>query len=151
MNNQNNNKNNNKTFLGIVVGVIIVVAVVLSFKASGFLEERKIQKIIQENNMAIYNEDVNNNQNTGEPTDIPPVDSNATSANTWNGNTLISLEEAKEIAIDIVGGGDIISQEEDIYDLEDTPTYNFQIKKGAKVYEIEVNALDGTVSDFDID
>ena len=154
-------KSNNKGFLNIILGLIIGVVLVTGyFKVSNFLEARKIDKRVLENNINKYN------ISTGEPTDLPPYKGNdntttnnttnnnnnvTTNGNSWNGKTLIGIEEAKKIAIDTIGGGEVIYQEEDIYDIEDLPTYDFKIKNGNKVYEIEIDALTGAVLDYDID
>lgn len=107
----------------------------------------------------------------GEPTDIPPVTQNTQSQSTniasanippatqntqgtnQTKNNLISMNEAKQIAINALGGGQVISQENDTYtdDLDDVPTYKFDIRFNNRVYEIEVNAINGTVYDFERD
>ena len=161
----NNNENkSNKMIIGIIMGVAVaLVAVFVINKFTNFMEERQIQGRIQQNNMAIYNQETTKvDENLGEPTDLPPYQGDGqteqTSAiqqtqqgNTWNGKTLIDIEEAKKIAIETVGGGDVIFQEADIYDLDDNPTYDFKIKNGNKIYEVEMDALTGSVIDFDID
>lgn len=100
------------------------------------------------------------NGGNGEPTDLPPTNSGATTpaptpsvnnGGSWNGKKLISIETAKAAAIKAVGGGSVILQEADIYEIDDIPTYDFKIQKGNKIYEVEINALTGAVKDFDID
>ena len=179
MSNQINNEDKNgKGLLNIVIGLIIgVIAVTTYFKASDFIEEKRIEEKILQQDIEKYNNtnDKQPNQDIpdGEPTDLPPYKGNSSVTinkdgisveinndisqatdsgnNTWNGKELIGLEEAKTIALETVGGGDIIYQEEDIYDIEDTPTYDFKIKNGNKEYEIEIDALTGAVIDYDID
>lgn len=102
----------------------------------------------------------------GEPTDLPPVTQNiqgqqiqipSVSQNIQNTNpnknNLISIDDAKQIAINTVGGGQVVSQEDDTYvdDFDDVPKYKFKIRFNNKFYEIEVNAINGTVYDFEID
>ena len=157
----NNDPKSNKMIIGIIIGIAVaLVAVFVINKFTNFMEERQIQGRIQENNMAIYNQKTNQvDENLGEPTDLPLYQGGEQTAgvqqtqqgNTWNGKTLIDIEEAKKIAIETVGGGDVIFQEEDIYDLDDNPTYDFKIKNGNKIYEVEMDALTGSVIDFDID
>lgn len=162
----------------VVIGAILITGY---FKVSEILEKRKIETKILENNSQVYNNSQQNTQSTeiinGEPTDLPPyqnnnntnsglstqqpsinnttdqsiANDNVANSSTWNGKTLIGLEKAKQIAIDTVGGGDIIHYEEDTYDLDDAPTYNFEIRKGDKVYEVEIDALNGSVKDYDMD
>ncbi|WP_250278188.1 stalk domain-containing protein [[Clostridium] colinum] len=112
------------------------------------------------NTKTIYINTNDNVNNSGEPTDLPPVNNNSTpnkqgatssSNNSWKGKKLISIETAKNAAIKAVGGGNVISQESDINDNDDLPTYDFKISKNNKIYEVEVNALTGQVKDFDID
>lgn len=112
----------------------------------------------------IYINSKNNTNLNGEPTDLPSTNGttstpttttpNTTTQNNsgyWNGKKLISITTAENAAIKAVGGGSVIWKESDIYDNDDIPTYDFKIQKNNKVYEVEVNALDGTVKDFDID
>ncbi len=98
----------------------------------------------------------NTNTNNGEPTDIPPVSntpSNATTSQkpTNNNTKLISKSKAQQVALNAVGGGSVIWSKDDIYDNDDRPDYEFKIKKGTQIYEVEVDAISGTVRDFDID
>ena len=105
MNNQNiEQKSNNKGFLNIILGLIIGVVLVTGyFKVSNFLEARKIDKRVLENNINKYN------ISTGEPTDLPPYKGNdnttnnnnnvTTNGNSWNGKTLIGIEEAKKLLL----------------------------------------------------
>lgn len=81
------------------------------------------------------------------PTPAPPVNNGST----WNGQKLVSIQTAKNAAIKAVGGGTVIWQESDIYDYDDIPDYEFKIMKNNRVYEVEINALNGQVIDFDID
>ena len=160
----NNAPKSNKMIIGIIIGIAVaLVALFVINKFTNFMEERQIQGRIQKNNIAIYNQETTQvDENLGEPTDLPPYQGDAQTeqtsdvqqtqqGNTWNGKTLIDIEEAKKIAIETVGGGDVIFQEEDIYDLDDNPTYDFKIKNGNKIYEVEMDALTGSVIDFDID
>ncbi|MBS5793622.1 MAG: PepSY domain-containing protein [Clostridiales bacterium] len=98
--------------------------------------------------------------NSGEPTDLPNAQTLPNlpnsqtlpnNGNSWNGKNLVGVETAKSAAIKAAGGGSVIWQEEDIYDRDDVPTYDFKIKNGNRIYEVEVNALTGKVKDFDID
>ena len=99
--------------------------------------------------------------NIGEPTDLPNAQTLPNlpnsqtlpnNGNSWNGKNLVGVETAKSAAIKAAGGGSVIWQEEDIYDRDDVPTYDFKIKNGNRIYEkVEVNALTGKVKDFDID
>ena len=73
------------------------------------------------------------NGGNGEPTDLPPTNSGATTApaptpaptptpsvnngGSWNGQKLISMETAQNAAIKAVGGGNVIWKEADIYDV----------------------------------
>ncbi len=106
------------------------------------------------NTKTIYINTGSGNTNNGEPTDLPATNGGNTTTNnngTWNGQKLISIETAKNAAIKAVSGGSVIWQESDIDDDDDLPTYDFKIKKDNKIYEVEVNALNGSVIDFDID
>lgn len=185
MTDQNNDESkNSKGIFNIIIGVVIGVALVTGyFKVNEFLEERKMENKILENNTQVYSDNQQDIQSTeiinGEPTDLPPYQGNNDTTNgdllvqqspvnnvtteqppinnseangsTWNGKALIGLEKAKQVAINTVGGGDVIYHEEDIYDIDDAPTYDFKIKKGTKVYELEIDALTGEVNDYDID
>lgn len=57
----------------------------------------------------------------------------------------ISLEEARRIALSLTNGGTIISIE------LDDDEYEVEIKNDRKTYEIEIDAYNGKVLDFDID
>ena len=128
------------------------------------------------NTKTIYiNSNNNSNNVSGEPTDLPAASSGVTTPTpaptvttptpaptvttptysvgngTWNGQKLISIATAKQAAIKAVGGGTVIWQEADIYEYDDLPTYDFKILKNNRVYEVEINALTGTVKDFEID
>lgn len=114
------------------------------------------------NTKTIYINTGNENTGNGEPTDLPtsnggnnvaPPVANppVNNSNNFNGQKLISIQTARNAAIKAVGGGNVIWEEADIYDIDDLPTYDFKIRNNKKVYEVEVNALDGTVIDFDID
>lgn len=81
----------------------------------------------------------------------PPVTQPPVGNGTWNGQKLVSINQAKNAAIKAVGGGNVIWEESDIYEQDDIPTYDFKIKKDNLIYEVEVNALTGVVIDFDID
>ena len=86
------------------------------------------------------------------PTPAPPVYTPpVNNGSTWNGQKLVSIQTAKNAAIKAVGGGTVIWQESDIYDYDDIPDYEFKIMKNNRVYEVEINALNGQVIDFDID
>lgn len=98
--------------------------------------------------------------NIVEPTDLPNAQTLPNlpnsqtlpnNGNSWNGKNLVGIETAKRAAIKAAGGGSVIWQEEDIYDYDDMPTYDFKIKNGYRIYEVEINALTGGVKDFDID
>lgn len=98
--------------------------------------------------------------NIVEPTDLPNAQTLPNlpnsqtlpnNGNSWNGKNLVGIEAAKSAAIKAAGGGSVIWQEEDIYDYDDMPTYDFKIKNGYRIYEVEINALTGRVKDFDID
>lgn len=105
----------------------------------------------------IYINSNGNNTTNGEPTDLPTASANqpatlpANSGSTWNGKNLVSIETAQNAAIKAVGGGIVQWKDADIYDSDDTPTYDFKILKGNQTFEVEVNALNGQVIDFDID
>ena len=103
---------------------------------------------------------------SGEPTDLPATSSGTTTPTvtpvvtaptysigngTWNGKTLISKATAQQAAIKTVGGGSVIWSEADVYEYDDLPTYDFKILKNNRIYEIEINALTGTVKDFELD
>ncbi len=158
---ENNQKKKSKIILGILLAL---VAVFVAYNFMIFMEERQIQKRIQQNNAAIYNQGTTqvNGSNLGEPTDLPAYQNgqtgqssntvpNAQQGGTWNGKTLISVATAQQAAINAVGGGEVVSQVEDIYDLGDNPTYNFKIKNKFRIYEVEVDALTGAVIEFDVD
>lgn len=112
----------------------------------------------------------------GEPTDLPPYnpqnDANAQTSQTYvttqtqnintqtsnasipatpQNNSFISLEDAKQIALNNSGGGTILHYEQDLYDDDDLPTYKFKIKSNNIIYKIEINANTGDVIDFDTD
>ncbi len=157
MGNQNNGENKSiRGLLNIIVGVFLGIVLVIGyFKVNEFLKERKI-----ENRAQVYNANQQNTELTnGEPIDLPPyqkgdnISSNETvvtsNNDTWNGNDLIGIETARSIAIETVDGGEIIKEEKDIYDLDDDPTYDFKIKNGNKVYEVEIYALTGKVKNFE--
>lgn len=159
MSNQNNGENkSSRGLLNIIVGIFLgIVLVVGYFKVNEFLKERKI-----ETNTQVYNANEQNTELTsGEPTDLPPYQKDNNMSNnegvvtsnndTWNGNDLIGIESARSIAIETVDGGEIIKEEKDIYDLDDEPTYDFKIKNGTKVYEVEIYALTGKVKHFELD
>lgn len=108
----------------------------------------------------IYINSNDTSTNNGEPTDLPNAQTLPNlpnsqtlpnNGNSWNGKNLVGVETAKSAAIKAAGGGGVIWQEEDIYDYDDMPTYDFKIKNGNRIYEVEINALTGKVKDFDID
>lgn len=97
---------------------------------------------------------------TGEPTDLPPV-SNTPVVNrpvtlpstpqTTTSTKFISQSQAQQTALKAVGGGTVIWSKADLYDHDDLPDYEFKIRSGNRIYEVEVDALTGQVRDFDID
>lgn len=119
------------------------------------------------NTKTIYINTGNGNTGNGEPTDLPASNGGnnvappvatppvatppVNNGNSFNGQKLVSIQTARNAALKAVGGGKVIWEESDIYDIDDLPTYDFKIRNNRRVYEVEVNALDGTVIDFDID
>lgn len=106
------------------------------------------------------------NSSTGNPTDLPIINNNipttpnvipntpnvVPNANTiFNGMKIISEQQAKDIALKSVGGGTIIYTHADLYDQDDIPDYEIKIRNGYRIYEVEVNALTGIVTDVDLD
>lgn len=120
------------------------------------------------NTKTIYINSKNSTNTSGEPTDLPttngstvttpqvtPSTPSTTVQNTgngyWNGKKLIDITTAQNAAIKAVGGGTVVWKEADVYEYDEIPTYDFKIKKDNRIYEVEINALDGSVKDFDID
>ncbi len=166
--------------IGVVIGVALVTGyfkvneILEERKMENKILENNAQ-VYSDNQQNIQSTEITN----GEPTDLPPYQGNNNTTNgdllvqqptvnnviteqqpinntgangsTWNGKSLIGLEKAKQVAINTVGGGEVIYHEEDIYDIDDAPTYDFKIKKGTRVYEVEIDALTGVVNDYDID
>lgn len=131
-----------KILIGMAIGILLTISILFILnKFSYFKQLRNIQYILQQN------------ENFGEPTDLPIYNEDILQEdeNYYTWREIISLEDAQKIAIEAVGGGHIIFYEEDIYDLDDNPTYDFKIKNGNKIYEVEVDALTGDIIDFDID
>ena len=111
----------------------------------------------------IYINSKNNITTIEEPKDIPSISVPTTDTNiqvtvpitngngTWNGQKIVSMSTAESAALKAVGGGTVILREADVYEYDELPTYDFKISKGGVIYEVEVNALNGAVIDFDID
>lgn len=90
--------------------------------------------------------------NLGEPTDLPPVINNTQNTVTVpSGKKFITEQQAKNAAVKAVGGGTVIWIKQDLYDDDLSPDYEIKIKKGNRIYEVEVDAITGTVKDFEID
>lgn len=79
---------------------------------------------------------------TQQVTEVDKKKNNETSQPTQNQSTSITLEEAKEIALNKVNG-------EIIHQSQDDDDYEFKIKKDNYIYEIDVNKFDGEIEDFD--
>lgn len=62
---------------------------------------------------------------------------------------IISIKEAKTIALDLTEGGNIVEIELEIK--KDRAEYEIEIIKDSKIYEVEINAYTGKVLDFDSD
>ncbi|MDE6357191.1 MAG: hypothetical protein K2L15_01220 [Eubacteriales bacterium] len=103
---------------------------------------------------SIYINSKSNSPVLEEPTDIPSISNpttNTTTGGTWNGQKLITMATAESAAIKAVGGGTVIVRKADIYEYDELPTYDFKISKNGIIYEVEINALNGVVVDYDID
>lgn len=160
------NNQKNKLFLGMLIGSgVVVIAFLIAITVILAVSQKRLnddfKALQQQQNLQ---QQVNNTE--GEPTDIPPVSTEQTTQsiqqntppvsqniNDTNKSNLISIDDAKQIAINALGGGQVISQEDDTYtdDFGDVPKYKFDIKFNNKIYEIEVNAVNGTVYDFERD
>lgn len=115
------------------------------------------------NTKTIYINSKNGTTTSGEPTDLPTTSGSTSTTQTpstpvqnngngyWNGQKLIDITTAQNAAIKAVGGGTVIWKEADVYEYDDMPTYDFKIQKNNRIYEVEINALNGSVKDFDID
>lgn len=79
---------------------------------------------------------------TQQVTEVDKKKNNETSQPTQNQSTSITLEEAKEIALNKVNG-------EIIHQSQDDDDYEFKIKKDNYIYEIDVNKFNGEIEDFD--
>ncbi len=159
--NNSNNKNGKKFLTGITLlstGILIGASISILLGNFNSIKHNYAKKI----ELNLPHSDIN----SGEPTDLPPYSINSeehmdnltyipNNKNDFkftliNKNIYISLEEAKEIALDAVGNGSIISYEQDLYD-DDKAKYSFKILKNNLIYKVKINALDGTILKIKID
>lgn len=90
---------------------------------------------------------------TGKVVDFDVEDNNKgkgeTSSEAVSGQNLISVDEAKNIALALTEGGTIVEIELEIK--KDKAEYEIEIMKDNKTYEIEIDAYTGKVLDFDVE
>lgn len=61
----------------------------------------------------------------------------------------ISEQQARNLALKAVGGGTVIYAKSDLYDKH--PDYEYKIIFNNRIYEVEVDAITGIVTDLEID
>lgn len=116
---------------------------------------------------SIYINTKGNNNVSGEPSDLPPVNNGAVTlpevaptpapapapTPARPQQNFIGEAKAKQIAINKCGGGQVISFYPDLYDndFDDIPNYDVKVMKGATIYDLEINAINGSIMSFEID